>query len=628
MSLPYYRVQFMPGSGPFDVPSGTWTTIPKELVRSLRWTTGRDNELDQFRPSTATVVLANNDRLFDPEHTSGIYFGQLLPRVPFRIQLSADDSTWVDQWYGFVRDGWQQLYTKSVRADCIVELEDLLGVLESEPLPRTAYEYEVLQDTPKALWELDETSGSQMADSSGNGLHGRFDNGVQGQDPLIVGDGNSFEVPRATDSRGIYVGESLPQGPPITIAGWVKIPRLNQSEFRKIVTVQKDTSYNSFVALETGPNTNCPNGELEINFFLPGVAGYVARGHMRIDDDVAHHVAVTMSSTAISGIQLFVDGVQQTKTTIAGTAGGNWTGHFWWTLGNAADDPDGGFGIGGLIDGITVFPSALTQSRIAAHYEAGASGFENEFSGTRIGRVLDIIGLPSAMRDIATGDTTVGAAIYGGQSAGSYLQKVVESEQGVLFVNHSDGGKLKFRGRHARCTEMRSMESQATFDSCDYREDVQPEPNGIATVVNVVDVTWRGGTEPVTDDTSRAAYGAQSRSINTEAPTASAAQNAGLWMIARYKEPQVRLRRLPLNLAGKQPLWPTILDLRTSDRITVERHPQGVGAVISNELIIEGSEIALNDDKSWTATYQLSNADDTRVWIWGTGAWGQTTYWG
>lgn len=632
MSLPYRRVHFGPdATSPLDIP-GTdfaWVTIPNTLIRSMVWDVGRSHELDQFRSGTATVVLKNNDRRFDPEHTAGPYFGKLEPRVPFRIQLSTDGATWADEFYGFVKDGWVQSYLKPSVSSCTVVLEDLLAVIEGEPLPRTAYEYEVLTDNPVTLWQLDETAGSLMTDSSGNGLHGQIDNGILGRDPLIVGEGNSFEVPHIGDSRGIYKGGALPQGPPCTIAAWVKKPREDLNEVYTIINIQRDLARNSFVALEIGPSTTSPNGELAVDFFFPTpTADLVARGHTRVDDDIAHYVAVTMASSSGSDINLWVDGVQQTKTVVDGTNGGNWTSHLWWTVGNIADDPLVDFGVGGLIDGVGIYSTALSGARMLAHYQAGATAFENEFSGTRINRVLDILGVPSALRDIATGDTTVGPADYGGETAGPYLQKVAESEGGVFFVDHRGGGKLKFRGRFARLTETRSTTSQATFTPKHFTEAIRPEPNGIATIVNVVEVTWRGGKETVSDDASRARYGPKSRSLNTEAPSASAARNSGAWVIGRYKNPQVRLRDLSLNLAGKPNLWPTVLNLRVSDRVSVERHPQKTGAAITNQVVIEGRRVEINEDLSWSVGYRLSNAEDADVWRWGVSQWGTETVWG
>jgi hypothetical protein len=614
-------------NSPASIDGSNYESIPDDRIKSLHWSTGRDNELDQFRSGSATIVLRNNDRRYDPEHTTGPHFGALLPRAPFRIQLSTDGISWQDQFYGFVKGGWQQAYFKPKVSTCTVELEDLLGVLESEDLPGSAWEAEVLENGPLAFWRLDERSGTQMADSSGNANHGFIDNGTLGEEPLVLGDGSAFTVPHVGDNRGRYKGGGLPVGEPCTLLAWIKTPR-DLGALKSIIVVQRDSALGSgiFFCIEESA-FGSPNGELVINFLFLG-SFYKARGHTRCDDDQPHMVVCTIDGNTAADVELYVDGILQTKTLLTGTNPGPWASHLIWTVGNTVDSNSGDFGLDGIVDEVAVFDSALTAQQITDLYAAGSTGFGAETSGARVDRVLDLVGLPVALRDIATGDTTVGSADYQRRSVASYLQGVVESEQGVLYVNHNASGKLTFRGRYDRLTATRSTTSQASFTGSHFREDVVPEPNGIETVVNVAEVAWQGGTEVVTDEPSKTQYGAQRRSLATEAPTPSAAQSAGGWLVARYKDPQTRLRRLPFNLAGKPELWDTILDLQISDRTTVTRHPQKVGAQIVNSLILEGTDFTLAEDLSWTVDFRLSNADDATVWIWGTSTWGETTSWG
>lgn len=653
VAAPDFTVQ-LPGTGGFvDSTGKTWTVnaaaaidgfdwepIPDEVtdsglrkrVQSLTWQVGRSNELDRFPSGTASAVFRSNDRLLDPEYTAGQYSGQLLPQVPLRFRSTGPS---VDLFYGFPASGWRQTYDKPYASRCAVDLVDLLGVIQDTALPQTAYETEVLADNPAAYWKLDETAGTQMADASPNSRHGLYDNSVLGEDPLVVGNGHAVQFPHVGDNRGRWQGEGLPVAAPCTLEAWVKTPR-DAAAIKSIVVVQRDASLG--VALWFGissSGTGSPNGELLIDFAGLG-SGYKARGHTRIDDDRPHHVACTIAGNTAADVQLYVDGVQQTKTTVSGVNPGSWASLLLWTVGNYTDNGFGDFGFDGLVDEVAIHPVALTADRITAHYEAGTTAFVGESSGARINRVLDIIGVPEALRDIATGDTTVGPANYGGSTVGAYLNKVVESEQGVLYVDHPGGGKLKFRGRYARLTETRSMVSQATFTddpnaagAWKYRNDIAPEPNSAESIVNTAEVEWQGGTELVTDAASITANGARSRTLTTEAPTPQSARSAGAWLIGRYSQPQSRIRRLPLGPGGGQTgLDAVVLDQQISDRVTVRRHPVNVGDPIVNELIVEGIRNEMNSDGSWYATYNTSNADDTQAWIWGVSTWGETTAWG
>jgi len=626
VTLPTFKVEFSPGEAPFDTP--VWVDITIK-VASATWSWGRSNELDKFRPGTAEIILHNNDRLFDPENSAGTYFGLLNPRVPFRITANAGAN---DLFYGFVEDGWQQVYEPPANAFCRLRLVDLLGTIQPEVLPGSALEVEVLADTPKAYWRLEETTGTQMLDSSGNGNHGFYDNGLQGQDPIVEGSAKSFEVPHEGDNRGRFSGDTLPKTFPVTLEAWVKFPR-DLTQTHTIMAVQRDSALLSALYIDVNTSgLGSPDGEFQVVFAGLG-GGYAARGNARVDDDLPHHVSMTMSSTSIGGIKLYVDGVQQTKTTISGSSGGSWASHLIWTLGNFVDSGTGDFGLGGIIDEVAVYDAALDATRILAHYNAGNTGFSGEFTGARIGRVLDIVGVPAGMRDIATGDTTVGPANYGSRTAGEYLDKVVESEQGYLYVDHAAGGDIKFRGRYARLTETRSTSSQYTFTdnvtaSPAYRyerDGLVIEPNGISSIVNRVEITWPGGTEVVSDTTSP--YGPRKRTLDTEAPSPVAARSAGNWLITRYSDPQVRVRGLGINPGAASALQTPALDLRVGDRVTVVRKPQNTGNTLTNALIVEGVKHSLKG-KTWTASYTFSDADDSNVWIWGTSTWGETTIWG
>lgn len=622
-------------AGGAEIAGYDWEPIPtlddRCRAMSLSYDIGRTSELDKFPPARLTAVFRNHDRALDPEHTLGPYYGQLLPRVPVRLQLDVG-SGMVDQFYGFIETGWKQTVQKPLSILCEIDLVDLLGVLEGEKLPATAYDVEVLADRPKAFWKLDEEAGVQMADSSGYGNDGFRDNG-EPVDPLVFGGVKGFSAPHVGDHRGRFIGEDLPAGPPCSIEAWIKVPRVATEE-KMIVVAQRDGSLGSglFVEIATS-TTGSPNGELLVDFGGLG-GGYRVRGDTRIDDNRVHHIVVTISDLTAAGVKLYVDAVEQTKTTVSGTTPGAWPGHYWWSVANTVDNTFGDWGLGGVIDEVAVYDRVLPQERVTEHYTAGTTAFGGERTGERITRVLDIIGLPESMRDIAVGDTSVGPASYGSDSVGSYLARVVESEQGFLYVNHHNAGKLTFRGRYERLTAPRSTTSQATFtDDPDsgyhYRNDIAPAPNGIETVVNTVEVTWPGGTEVVVDEDSRDRYGPQSRTIATEASTASAARSAGGWLTTRYAQPQARIRRLPLGPGGRQTGLPAVVtDTRVSDRVTVRRHPNGVGDPIINGLIVEGLHNEMNSDQSWYTTASTSSADDTQVWIWGTSTWGQTTVWG
>lgn len=620
-------------NSPAEIVGFDWVDITSRLL-GASWSWGRTDPLSTFSPGEAEVVLGNEDRQLDPTYSSGTWFGELNPRVPFRLRMSNDGgSTWKDQFYGFVEGGFEQTYFQPSWATCTVKLVDILEVIGSTRLPRTAYQAEVLTDNPEAFWQLDETSGSQMADSSVHRRHGIYDNSILGQDPLVAGDGHSLSAPNDSDSRGYWSGDGLPTASPCTLEAWVKLPR-DLLAVKSIIVAQRDSALGQALWLKVDSSVGSPNGELLIHFHGLGT-GYKARGHARVDDDQPHHVVCTIAGNTPGDVILYVDSVVQTKTTVTAGNPGAWTSLRLWSVGNTIDNGVGDYGLGGLIDEAAVYSYVLTADQVAAHYLGGSTAFSGEATGARVDRVLDIIGMPTELREIATGDTTCGPAEYDSATVGDYLRGVAESEQGYLYVDHANGGKLTFKGRYNRLTATRSTTSQATFTDTQPTpggqyafRNIHPSPNGIASIVNDVQVRWPGGVENVGDDASQAAYGARSRTLTTEAPTPVAAASAGNWMIARFGQPQSRIRSFELYPAGDSSSWNTVLDLRVSDRVTINWKPQNVGTQISQPLIIEGVNGKLSGGLEWEMSYQLSDADDTQVWIWGTSTWDETTTWG
>jgi hypothetical protein len=609
-----------------------WVTLTEggphgNRVEEVEWGYGRDDELRPFPPGDGSVVLKNDDRLFDPEHAGGDYYGFLNPRTPFRIRTTTNGVDFQDQFYGFVDGGFEQDYEPPGLGRCRVKLVDLLQILEGETLPRDAYTTEVMADRPVAWWRCDSTEGNEMTDSSGNGRHGVWAE-VRLGDPLTVGDGRSAEFEHVGDWRGQAIRDLTTSAYPVSYECWVKAEE-QPTEFRVLVMRAKDYS-GTGRGLVIGASDLSPNGE------ALWFDSYAFRGDTQVDDGRIHHIVASIRTGLPADHKLYVDGVEQTPTVLNAGTGGMSVDERIWTIGNTPDTGGGDFGLTGALDDVAIYPTALSAARVQAHYEAGSTGYAGELSGERIDRVLDALGVPAALRDIDSGDTTVGPAIYGGATAGSYLQQIAESEQGYWFVDHHNGGKLTFRGRYHRLTDTRSTVVQWVLGDEDDPDALHVERDGLDvrpagdSLINIVEVSWPGGDNVVArDGASIEAYGPESHSIATQAPTASAALGAGQWVINRHSRPQTRVRGFTLAPDGDERLWPVVVDLRPSTRVSLRRHPQEVGDPVTNELYVERVRHAVSGGLGWRTSVATSHADAAdAAWIWGTSEWDLTTVWG
>lgn len=644
MTAPDVRVYIGFGSTWQTEPASiTWTDVTEWVLHSGRVKTRRGASSARGRVDVGRceLVLKNTDRRFDPLHTAGPYYGSLLPGVP--VWVFSDSSAYSDTYSDTYGSGfasvfrgtvarWPQRFDKSNRVAWVpLEGYDGFDKLARAKIPQAVYPQEVAETVPSAYWRLDESTGTVMVDSSGNGLDGLYDNATIGEEPLIVdGNGKSVFFEHVGDNRGQYIGESLPVEAPVSIEAWVKLER-DLTETHNIVTVQRDAALGSGLILNVETSSNgSPNGELCVNF--SGLGGsYKARGSTRIDDGEVHHVVMTMASTTAADIKLYVDGALETKTLISGTTGGTWLGHFWWVVGNVAASPVFDFGFAGHVDEVAVYPDVLTAGEVLAHFTAGSTALAGQSSDERITYILDQLDWPANLRDLETGQTLLGAATFqAGDEALTYLRQVAQSEDGLLFITAD--GTLRFLDRYWRFLDSAATTSQFTFTDDDtsngYAEfdlDIDDE-----LLVNVARVTRRGGAERVaSNDTSVAAHGQAEVQLNdlllrTDVESQSLAE----WIVATRGSPLPRVPniRVPLHRysAADQA---TVLGLELGERVSVVRTPS-VGSAIELDLVIDGVENDVGGGEWWWTAFVSPVPEETLTpFIWGTSSWGGTDAW-
>ena len=106
-------------SDPLDT-SPTWKDVSSDL-RGLTTFRGRNNFRDVVQTGTASFTLDNTSGAYDPSHTSGVNYPNVLPMRPIRLQAVHDTVTY-DLFRGFVQN-WNQEYPNQidaeVRIDCV-----------------------------------------------------------------------------------------------------------------------------------------------------------------------------------------------------------------------------------------------------------------------------------------------------------------------------------------------------------------------------------------------------------------------------------------------------------------------------------------------------------------------------
>jgi tetratricopeptide (TPR) repeat protein len=206
-------------------------------------------------------------------------------------------------------------------------------------------------------WKLDETSGRDVADSSGNGNIGKILNGEpkwQTSGGKIGGallfDGKGDYVHIANESNFDFAGE-------VTVAAWIKVNQFDK-EWQAIVT-KGDSSWRLQRHQDTGAIEFACTG-----LQVPGGSPYGGLyGNKAVNDGKWHHIAGVYDGEKM---YIYIDKIVDVSQPASGAIATNdqpvfigenaeMTGRFW----------------NGLIDDVRVYNYALSEGQITALYNEG-----------------------------------------------------------------------------------------------------------------------------------------------------------------------------------------------------------------------------------------------------------------
>lgn len=583
-----------------------WLTV--DQVEAFDYEYGRKREFERFSPGRLSVTVVDDDRRFDPTNTDSPYYPDVVPMRGLRVRVQYLGGTY-DMGRGYIEDWPQKPNLASGVTTLDLDATDGFLLLADAELEESAYAIEVRSDAPAGWWRLGEAKGDAAGDSGPTGYdgvyHGEVERGTtvvaESDDSGVTLDGATqwIDVPPSASLTGNHSIECWFACTPAEHAG---IDRILYGQGNDLALYLDSSGYACYQASPT-----------PLQFIGTNYA-----------DGAVHHMVGTDDGTTQ---RLYVDGVLVVDTTDATTFAAGTV-----TIGRTLDPTRSAGMWAGSLDEVAIYTSALSAERIAAHYEAGATGWAGDTTGERVERVLDAIGWPAADRDIDTGNSTLQGADNFGGSALDHLQKVDEAEEGMLLI--SPAGDVRFVERHARLKAPYTV-SQATFkddageadsDGVNHYDDLAyGQPSQF--LRNEVTITRDGGAPQKAEDaTSRTRYGHkkfdQSGLIVADDRMARDKAN---WVLLHYKDAQTRIERLEFN--NPEP-W-TLLQLltrRVGDRITAVRRPPNGGSDLESDFHIEGAHHRFHVRDGWHSTLTLSPVDPyDDWWVLGTGELGTTT---
>jgi hypothetical protein len=566
MAYPQPKVYVAFDDGPY-VLSPTWTEITSS-VRSMSIDRGRSGDWDTFSGS-ATVVLNNRARLFDPFYTSGTYYGKLLPRRQIKIEATYSSVTY-SVFRGFI-DGWPPTWTDA-GGDSTVTLScyDAMQLLAQVQLPADWSRSYILSQSPRhylpcddpiiqfqtgALTDIGSTPinltyqtnaapGSQLADGLANGsLAGASSTGVgyiATNDPGVA-------------SRAV----AFTANANFTVAFWC-IPESNAAG---IISGQA-SNFAWVVNFSSGKFT------LGVDSFTDQAGYSYTTTTTQLNQSEAYHFAFAWNGTTKTAI-IYVNGVDVTgtKTTALGIV--------LYTYADFVTVSQG------PIQQILVFTGTNPTQAVIQNIIKYSQASFYETTGARVSRIIAETPFSTSLVS-ANGTQYISEITDDAPYAGPELQITANTEGGPLYVNKT--GVLTQTATYTQFTQTKSFTSQATYGSgglgLGQNVSLQYDGDSMRNIINV-NMTG-GGVTKVTGSVSTSTYGQAAQSWDAYMATTSQASTIGnilvglgQYVFARFEDFEV--------VISPDANWASTLGLELLERIDVAVAPP-TGNVISQSL--------------------------------------------
>lgn len=144
-------------------------------IQSISTRRGKSQALDRTDAGISSIVIDNNDRLFDPLYEAGLYYGQLVPRRQIRVLANE-----LPVFYGYIED-FDLQYLPGNRATVTIAVADAFGALANAaideldpPSELSGARVERVLNLPEVNWPVElreiEEGRSILLDSAVSGI--------------------------------------------------------------------------------------------------------------------------------------------------------------------------------------------------------------------------------------------------------------------------------------------------------------------------------------------------------------------------------------------------------------------------------------------------------------------------
>lgn len=552
----------------------TWTDITSYWRWDLGFRTRRGGRPDEFsgpQPGTlGDLVLDNSTGAFTFGNPASPFYPGVVKDVRIRVTAIVAGVEYI-RWDGHV-DDWALSYDGGTVTNSLVTVSatSRMRLVSTRGALRSFLAEEYLFDSPLLYLPFSDDSAATVLENIApnpyaNGVFRNIGGGgsfTLGQGTGPPADGSSALVlTPASSVSGYFVEAMMPYftlGSPygFTIEAWIN----------------STTASSVVVDVLSGSKAAVFNLFFDASKHIQSIAdfgGLSAVSSTVVANGATRHVAATLAANGTNHVlRLYVDGVQVNSATLANTSLG-------FGVDRVRVGGDGtNFLINGTISHVAAYPTALSATRILAHYQAGWTGFGGERSDQRVARIATYVGLASSIAASRTGvgifdDATFGlfdstlifggsdtsllelgsATVYGqntgGQDAPTMLNDVATTENGVIVMTRD--GALTMQSRSHRYNRAPSF-------SIDY-DLIEPD------LRFSTDTPYQANlfTATTQDGVSQTARNQASITGDTGVPRADSAPalltrdpldaySKASWVVNRYGSPRPRTPAMSLDL--------------------------------------------------------------------------------
>lgn len=572
--------------------AAAWKDVTRYCI-TMDWQSGTSREFDDPTAGSATFVLKNSQRRFEPEYAAGAYYPNIVPGRRFRITLTADGSSYQQGvWYA---QSWNVEYPAGTTYSTVtVQCTDGFWRLALKRLgqlsPPTAASYQdvIMDDDPFAYYPLDEESGKTMNSAVGN--TGVYKGVVLHTKPNPVLGDPSYAI--FSDQDQTYGRAKVDDETTWADSGEVSCD---------IVVERPDSSGASGPYLILGPFRTATTADYIFGLQAGNAWVYSTATTQILASGTSltvgrHHVAMTYDG---STVRYYLDGVLNASATGAGA--------------NPVT-PDAGeyirIGGNGVASGLAfirdrlshaaVYTYALTSDQVAAHADAALNkGYAAQTSGARIAALATDSLWSTA--GIATGTVTAAPRFQTGQTALDEIVETTKIEQPGSFFYFDDQGN----------PDSRALLDTQTVSAVigDHPGETQYDQIVLTyndELYNSANVSGEGLTGATAENTSSISdYGTRAQDATGLIITSQAdARLLSQTIVDRFSTPAFRCDQVTLN-AADQDARTQILSREVGDTIRVKRRGEG-GTAIDIITRILSKQKHLDTNGHLTCTWTLA----------------------